>query len=58
MKGPLPLLHIDSGHNLPETIEDRDRWTEEIGAKRRTGTRADGQRSAAAMEGRKRGGYF
>lgn len=30
---PFPLLHIDTGHNFPETIEYRDRWIEKIGAK-------------------------
>ena len=29
---PFPLLHIDTGHNFPETIEFRDRLVEEIGA--------------------------
>ena len=28
---PLPLLHIDTGHNFPETIEFRDRFVEEMG---------------------------
>ena len=30
---PFPLLHIDTGHNFPETLEYRDRWMEQIGAK-------------------------
>jgi len=30
---PFPLLHIDTGHNFPETLEYRDRWMETIGAK-------------------------
>ncbi len=30
---PFPLLHIDTGHNFPETIEYRDNLVEEIGAK-------------------------
>ncbi len=30
---PFPLMHIDTGHNFVETIEYRDRWMEEIGAK-------------------------
>jgi sulfate adenylyltransferase subunit 2 len=29
---PFPLLHIDTGHNFPETIEFRDRWAERLGA--------------------------
>src|SRR6185503_17054438 len=28
---PFPLLHIDTGHNFPETITYRDRWVKEIG---------------------------
>ncbi len=30
---PFPLLHIDTGHNFPETIAFRDRMVEEIGAR-------------------------
>lgn len=30
---PFPLLHIDTGHNFPETLDYRDRWMDEIGAK-------------------------
>ncbi len=30
---PFPLLHVDTGHNFPETIEFRDNWVEKIGAK-------------------------
>ena len=29
---PFPLLHIDTGHNFPETLDYRDRWMAEIGA--------------------------
>jgi sulfate adenylyltransferase subunit 2 len=32
-KLPFPLLHIDTGHNFPETLEYRDWWAKEIGAK-------------------------
>jgi sulfate adenylyltransferase subunit 2 len=32
-KIPFPLLHIDTGHNFPETLEYRDQWAEQIGAK-------------------------
>lgn len=28
---PFPLLHVDTGHNFPETIEFRDRLVEELG---------------------------
>lgn len=30
-KFPFPLVHIDTGHNFPETIEFRDRLVERIG---------------------------
>ncbi|MCB9425658.1 MAG: sulfate adenylyltransferase subunit CysD [Flavobacteriales bacterium] len=30
-KIPFPLLHIDTGHNFPETIEFRDRLAEQLG---------------------------
>ena len=30
---PFPFLHIDTGHNFPETLEYRDRWMEHIGGK-------------------------
>ncbi|CAN5291307.1 sulfate adenylyltransferase subunit CysD [soil metagenome] len=32
-KIPFSLLHIDTGHNFPETLEYRDWWANEIGAK-------------------------
>ncbi|HRH67165.1 MAG TPA: sulfate adenylyltransferase subunit CysD [Bacteroidia bacterium] len=28
---PFPLLHIDTGHNFPETIEFRDHWVQKLG---------------------------
>jgi sulfate adenylyltransferase subunit 2 len=28
---PMPLLHIDTGHNFPETLEFRDRFLREMG---------------------------
>jgi len=31
-KIPFPLMHIDTGHNFPETIAFRDRLVEELGA--------------------------
>ena len=34
-KLPFPLMHVDTGHNFPETMEYRDRFTEEIGAELR-----------------------
>jgi sulfate adenylyltransferase subunit 2 len=32
-KIPFPLMHIDTGHNFPETIAYRDQWIEQLGAK-------------------------
>ena len=32
-KMPFPLMHIDTGHNFPETITYRDQWVEHLGAK-------------------------
>lgn len=32
-KFPFPLVHIDTGHNFPETIEFRDRLIERLGEK-------------------------
>ena len=31
---PFPLLHVDTGHNFPETLEYRDDFVEKIGARR------------------------
>ena len=30
-KIPFPLMHVDTGHNFPETIEFRDKLIEETG---------------------------
>ena len=30
-KVPFPLMHVDTGHNFPETIEFRDKLMEETG---------------------------
>jgi sulfate adenylyltransferase subunit 2 len=32
-KVPFPLMHIDTGHNFPETLEFRDQLMEKTGAK-------------------------
>ncbi len=32
-KIPFRLMHVDTGHNFPETIEYRDWWVEKLGAK-------------------------
>src|SRR5210317_2391600 len=29
---PFPLVHVDTGHNFPETLEYRDKYVEEIRA--------------------------
>ncbi|RYE17869.1 MAG: sulfate adenylyltransferase small subunit, partial [Sphingobacteriaceae bacterium] len=31
-KFPFPLVHIDTGHNFPETISFRDHLAEKVGA--------------------------
>ena len=31
-KSPFPLVHVDTGHNFPETIEYRDQFAEKLGA--------------------------
>ncbi len=50
---PFPVMHVDTGHNFPEVLEYRDRRVPARGA-----TRADDRASEAAMEDRKREGYF
>lgn len=35
---PFPLLHIDTGHNFPETIEFRDRLVERLGCRLEVGS--------------------
>ncbi len=37
-KIPFPLLHVDTGHNFPETIEFRDRLIEKLGVKLTVGS--------------------
>jgi sulfate adenylyltransferase subunit 2 len=32
-KIPFPLMHIDTGHNFPETISYRDEWVQDLDAK-------------------------
>lgn len=32
-KLPFPLLHVDTGHNFPETLQYRDKFTKEISAR-------------------------
>jgi sulfate adenylyltransferase subunit 2 len=35
---PFTLVHIDTGHNFPETIEFRDRLIEEVGVNLHVGS--------------------
>ncbi len=30
---PFPVMHVDTGHNFPETIEYRDWWVQQLGIK-------------------------
>lgn len=30
---PFPIMHVDTGHNFPETIEYRDWWVQQLGVK-------------------------
>jgi sulfate adenylyltransferase subunit 2 len=76
---PFPVLHVDTGHNLPEVVRYRtvgdmfctravqssastvEEIISEIAATRiteRGATRADDRTSEAAMEDRKKEGYF
>jgi sulfate adenylyltransferase subunit 2 len=32
-KVPFPFMHVDTGHNFPETIEFRDRFVKDVGAR-------------------------
>lgn len=38
---PFPLLHVDTGHNFPETMEYRDMWVKKLGAKLLVGSVQD-----------------
>ncbi|TAK30243.1 MAG: sulfate adenylyltransferase subunit CysD [Saprospiraceae bacterium] len=38
---PFPFLHVDTGHNFPETMEYRDRWMEHLGARLLVGSVQD-----------------
>jgi sulfate adenylyltransferase subunit 2 len=38
---PFPMLHIDTGHNFPETIEYRDWWVKELHARLLVGSVQD-----------------
>ena len=47
---PFPLLHIDTGHNFPETLEYRDQWIEKIGARLIVRTVEESIRQGRAVE--------
>jgi len=49
-KSPFPLVHVDTGHNFPETIEYRDRFVEKLGAKLIVGLVQDSIDRGAAVE--------
>ena len=38
---PFPLLHVDTGHNFPETIDFRDRLVEQLGVRLHVGSVQD-----------------
>ncbi len=38
---PFPFVHIDTGHNFPETMAYRDRWMQELGARLLVGSVQD-----------------
>ena len=47
---PFPLMHIDTGHNFPETIEFRDRLVQELGLELIVRTVQDNIDSGRVME--------
>jgi sulfate adenylyltransferase subunit 2 len=47
---PFPLLHIDTGHNFPETIEFRDRLVRELGVRLLIGSVEESIRKGRATE--------
>ncbi|MDX1666514.1 MAG: sulfate adenylyltransferase subunit CysD [Saprospiraceae bacterium] len=49
-KIPFPLLHIDTGHNFPETIEFRDRLVERMGARLIVGSVEEAIESGLVIE--------
>jgi sulfate adenylyltransferase subunit 2 len=49
-KIPFPLVHIDTGHNFPETITFRDKMVEQIGAQLLVGSVQDSIDSGTAVE--------
>jgi len=47
---PFPLLHIDTGHNFPETIEYRDSLVKKLGAKLLVGSVQESINQGRAVE--------
>ena len=47
---PFPLLHIDTGHNFPETIEFRDRLAKSVNARLIIGSVQDSIDQGRAVE--------
>lgn len=47
---PFPLLHIDTGHNFPETIEFRDELVRELGVKLLVGSVEEAIKSGMVVE--------
>ena len=49
-KSPFPLVHVDTGHNFPETILFRDQFVKEFGAQLIVGLVQDSIDRGTAME--------
>ena len=49
-KVPFPLVHIDTGHNFPETIEFRDKYVEKLGAELIVGSVQDSINAGKVQE--------
>ncbi len=47
---PFPWMHIDTGHNFPETLEYRDRWVSKLGARLIVRSVEDSIRQGRVME--------
>ncbi|MEO9476959.1 MAG: sulfate adenylyltransferase subunit CysD [Cyclobacteriaceae bacterium] len=51
-KIPFPFVHVDTGHNFPETMEFRDNYVDELGVKLIVGSVQESIDSGAATEER------
>lgn len=49
-KIPFPLLHVDTGHNFPETLEYRDNLVKKLGAKLIVGSVEDAIQNGKVVE--------